>query len=36
MFNEHIHLITDNLGYWEPLFETMAKVVENKGDICQG
>lgn len=31
MSREHGHLLSDNLAYWEPLFETMARHVEMKG-----
>lgn len=33
MMSEHGHRINNYLVYWEPLFETMADVVEAKG-VC--
>ncbi|CAN0084944.1 unnamed protein product [Ectocarpus fasciculatus] len=37
MSSEHGHLLTDNLAYWEPLFEAMSRHVEMKGGVdCEG
>lgn len=33
MSEEHTHRITAYIGYREPLFETMSKMVENKGEV---
>ena len=32
MIAEHKHVVEDNLGYWAPLFETMAGFVARKGE----
>ena len=32
MWEKHGHRINDYLDFWEPLFQTMANVVAEKGD----